>query len=695
MKWTPTTNSVFKRYNQPHFIYVVQPRDDNGALTATAMALEGIEATIPGALLYSRSNAKLERLSKLDDVAAAAARRRCDAFEVHVPLNAAWLVDLRLEEAAGPGPAQFACWPSEDVNGVYAAEPDDAEWALEMAARGDLAVAELVEQGVLREHVFRILANYQRIGVGMGMTHPSLLLRYPAGAGKTLVALCLAGAWTPPGRVTAVICPAKARAVWWAQAAQYTTIEPYRVLPAGDVRASTEPLESYLSRVRRDKLRGLVIVGGELLADYLPTLSAARPVACITDEAQELAGDHRRWKATGNPDGTVSFERRTTKASQNVSSRVDDRATRAVAIMEAAQLPSLTRRLGMSASPLHDGRPRRLWALLDMLAPGSFGFSSRAYRLRYCAAVPAAFGGPAALDDSGSSNLDELGARLSFMVHDVDKRVTHRELPDTRVDVVYIGREELGRQDAGSAEDIREAVKELRISAKAGATDIEAAAALGAASAAKARTLEVQLAVLGSRKRPRALADLEDVLRSGGKAVLFTGRRKECERTVEAVQKLIARMMKGDNAPPVEPWLVWGHGGTPEAERVAAARAIAERPGPGVLIGTGQAFGTAVDGLQHADFAGLLQLPLRPGDLIQWLGRFDRIGGVPTLVRIYIGEGTLDERVVNLLVSKLGPISELFTDGEIAGWDRKLAGLENEDAVLDDLLGAIITKDEK
>ena len=106
------------------------------------------------------------------------------------------------------------------------------------------------------------------------------------------------------------------------------------------------------------------------------------------------------------------------------------------------------------------------------------------------------------------------------------------------------------------------------------------------------------------------------------------------------------------------------------------------------LVATGQSMGTGVDGMQTANLAIFAMLPWKPGDFTQWKGRFDRLGGCPTLLKVVVASGTYDERVVDILVEKFGPIEQFLAADELRGLDKKLLGVEDRDALLD----SIVTK---
>ena len=119
-----------------------------------------------------------------------------------------------------------------------------------------------------------------------------------------------------------------------------------------------------------------------------------------------------------------------------------------------------------------------------------------------------------------------------------------------------------------------------------------------------------------------------------------------------------------------------------------------DRVGAAMLVGTGQAFGTSIDGLQVADFAGICMLTPRLGELSQWKGRFDRRddreAAVATLVRIYLASGTVDDAIVSALSRQFPVIGSLFDIGDLGDLDEKLRGVDG--ASLEAAMDAIFEK---
>jgi hypothetical protein len=485
-------------------------------------------------------------------------------------------------------------------------------------------------------------------------------------SGKTVGALI--DTFTRPGTVL-VICPAKARHVWWTQVQQYTNILPWRLLPESERRKSDMTWQQYTEHCTKTGQRRFVIVGAESLNDNLEFVARLDPAVLILDELH-IHGQAKRWKAVNKSDGTVDFARRQTASG--------DKDAWAVAIMDISRLPSLQLRVGLTATPLDDGRPRRLWAQLDLLTPGGFAHSYRSFATRYCDAVANPYGG---MDDKGSSNIEELRARCSFFTHEVPYSESHASLPPTRVQVVYLpvsAQDKVERYDDTKTFD--QAIKELARQARGEYEDVPA----------RERLIEARLAEASSRKRGYVVAEVLEGLKGGGKVIVFTARRREAERWGEAIRKAASTSDEVKNA------TVWvGHGGVSESERNDMIDGFRSSAGPCCLVGTGQAFGIAVDGMQTADLAIFAMLPWKPGDFLQWRGRFDRHGGRATLLKVVVAAATYDERVVEILTDKFGPIEQFLAADELSGMGEKLLGMEDREALMDDVASKLMVLDEE
>ena len=111
--------------------------------------------------------------------------------------------------------------------------------------------------------------------------------------------------------------------------------------------------------------------------------------------------------------------------------------------------------------------------------------------------------------------------------------------------------------------------------------------------------------------------------------------------------------------------------------------AYAETEGPCAFIGTTDAFGEAVDGLQNTDIAIFGLLPWTPGMVTQAEGRFSRHGSKRSVHIMYtVAEGTVDEHVADTLPEKLEQVTDTLDDPTASGIADTLAGSESEDDII-------------
>ena len=327
---------------------------------------------------------------------------------------------------------------------------------------------------------------------------------------------------------------------------------------------------------------------------------------------------------------------------------LDNRAAAAAKLAEAA-----TRRLGLTATPVRDRRSD-LWAQLDLLEPSAWG-SNWDWIHRYCAARTGDFGG---IDASGISNCGELKNRLGMITHVVTYEEMTQHLPPKRRQLVYLGKDDQSRP-AGFKEDMKAA-------AKRGAQAL----------------FEMKLLEAASRKRAWIAETVKDAVENGQKVTVFTGRRKDCE----ALAKMIRTKLKKHP--------VWsGHGGDSTQVRDELVSKYAAMEDPCAFIGTTDAFGEAVDGLQNTDLVVFGLLPWTPGQVTQAEGRFSRHGSKRAVTIMYtVAEGTVDEHVADLLLEKLEQVVATLDDQESEGIAHTLGGVEDEETILANIIQLMETQ---
>ena len=160
-------------------------------------------------------------------------------------------------------------------------------------------------------------------------------------------------------------------------------------------------------------------------------------------------------------------------------------------------------------------------------------------------------------------------------------------------------------------------------------------------------------------------------MESEHKVVVFTARRRDADELAEALRKA-----KGTGAP-AHVWCGHGDHSQPDRRKMLAEYIACE--GRCVLVGTGEAWGTGIDGLQCTDAAIFALLPFTPGQLDQWEGRFTRHGQDRPVTILYpIAEGTADEHLASILIDKLPAVEALVGIDSLEGASEALSGHEDD-----------------
>jgi hypothetical protein len=482
------------------------------------------------------------------------------------------------------------------------------------------------------------LAHFQAVGITLALNAPaeSEAFHWPCGSGKSVAAIN----WGLFRSGTIVFgTKAGARHTIYQEFKKYTTVTPVVLVPKSERRKKDPDPAAEIERIRVEtgEYPRVIIVAWESLPEWMDLLLTIPITSLVLDEIHMLSS-HQRWiRLPSNPDAKASYERRN---------------NRAAAVQRLCA--NAKRRLGMTATPVKD-RVRDLWAQLDLVHPKAWG-RFWDFCERYCNVTTTAQGYK---DNRGSSNLVELDKRLAFVRHHVDYSVTHRDLPPKRRQVLYIGKAQQAR--IATAAFAKELERAKKISTKA--------------------VVEVGLAAAAARKLPVLLDHVRDSVANGGKVVVLTGRHNDCDRWIAAIRKEL---------PNVSAWMAHGSHGTSFRDQVRIE--FMAHPGPCVLVGGGEAWGESVS-LNTADLAINAQLPITPKQLWQREGRFMRKDSKKGVLILYpVAEGTVDERLSQILLSKLPAVADLQHDSEFARAEADLAsGGMDEDTIINSLLQKIIS----
>ena len=539
----------------------------------------------------------------------------------------------------------------------------------------------LLEQGEVRDWVLDgFLTDFQVDALVKTGTWNATHLWHSTGAGKSLSGIL----WglLKPGPIV-IITRAASRLQFGREVERFTHLTPYVVRPTSNYtkkqREKMQTFDDYVKECEELERRAIIVLGWEVLTAYSQALCALQPGTVIFDESHR-GKNSKRWEAISLPIPNTKDPMELAKAfsdqekeakrrggfiadPDDPNSKQYDGPDRGRAMIVPAQnttsaASDLSKAacnvICTTATPIKD-RVRDLWAQLDLAEPYGWG-SKTVWMKRYCDAKPGKYGG---LDTRGSSNLDELSERLQYVIHRVDYRDTHRHLPEKRRQSVYIAPEDQCRASAGFP-------KELKAASKRGPGAV----------------LEVRLAESASRKRKAVMGLVSDHANCGHKLIIFTGRRRDVDGMGDALRKQ-AFVKKKD----IQVWSA--HGGTDSSDRQQIVDDYMAHPGPCILVGTGHAFGESLN-LQDTDAALFVQLPYTPGSLRQWEGRFTRLGQKrPVVIYYCIAEGSADERIADILISKMPAVAKISQDEELAEAKDVIGGLDDPDALAESILSKL------
>ncbi len=472
------------------------------------------------------------------------------------------------------------------------------------------------------------LKPYQKDFLERYAEYESVYLKWAGGAGKTIASLLWAKRiFNAKDSAIFVATTAGAKAQW-ESAVKELFGEEIKVQTIYGETSATIAQDVNLIIVNWD-----ILAAQELAIDGFLSRKANRIL--IYDEIHKVK-NWRRVKTELNDEGELQ------KVELSTTAAVGARLAR-----------TATRRLGLSATPYSVG-VGDLWAQLDSLEPDCWGTNWQ-YVHSYCDAKPGARGG---LDTTGESNIEELRARLRTMMHVVSRTELEKYLPWKRREVIYLSKEQLDAAYKGAQEDLQRSMLEGEES-----------------------FYEAQVGVAASMKRSWTVDTAVETMLSNRRVVILTNRREEVENLAEALRKKLPKKLK-DN-------ILASHGGSELSTR--EEQKVKYRDNPHLtlcLIGTHDAWGTAIDGLQSTDVAINNALPNTAMRLGQSETRFIRQGqDRPCVIMYPVAAGTVDEIVNSRLLARLNTLKDLLDgESESDAARRTLAGLDTREATLQNFL---------
>lgn len=527
-------------------------------------------------------------------------------------------------------------WWSDDVTkaarlSAYASDRDLPELAVAAKSAEEQVLAAAQHRAVSRELSeatdFEIQVPapegkeylpFQRAGIAYAASRPNTLIGDEMGLGKTIQALGLINV-DPSCRRTIVICPNSLKINWLREATRWL-VRPTRIV------------------VLDSKSKSLPEVDGDLLviANY-DIIAKIRPLLDHCGEWDMLVLDECHY--TKNPKA-----RRT----QAIFGRRKEGYKDAI-------VPIWRRRtLALTGTPIQN-RPIELWTIVHNLDPHGLGKSWFAFASRYCKAERTKYG----WDTTGSSNLDELQARLreSIMVRRLKADVL-TELPAKRRQVIELpanGSAGLVERERRAYDRNQHLLSGLRAAVRVASISDDVAAYRRAVDALKAGVSagfaemsrlrhEVALA-----KVPHAVEHIHDAVESAGCVVVFAHHKDVVAQVAEALRgrEISVVTLTGDNS---------------IDERQAAVDAF-QRGESQVIILTIAAGGVGLT-LTRASQVIFCELDWVPGNLSQAEDRLHRIGQREcVLVQHVVLEGALDAYMAQTVIRKQEVIEQALDGG--------------------------------
>jgi hypothetical protein len=554
-----------------------------------------------------------------------------------VPYNAGWLIEKFLR---GRGIAHTIRAPARSMI--------DAERAIATHA------VEL-DEGIWDEFMYDFQCDVTRARIAAGGGH----IFSPAGVGKTIMAIVWA--LSAPGPVVAVT-KSRARRQWAAEVKRFTSLQPFTLMPTADYRKRDQwrTLDEYFDWCQEIGQRPFIVMGWEGLRTHLRSRDGRAgildmaPTSVIFDESH-----HARQKKRADYDVELDANDEEVWSSEQLGN-ISDMAQQLGA--------ACTRRLNTTASPIVN-RLADLWAQLTLVEIEEWGKTARKFEYRYCNAVEGEFGG-VHYEPPGTSNVTELDGRLSFTVSRIPYAKLAEQLPPKRRMVTRIPVSQQSKGEAMSREDRTAYKREVK--------EIGAGIAAGKASKWQKERMTELLRLDASEKKKAFIKDrVPEIITMGkGKVLIFTGRKRSCV----AMEKSLRGSCKG-----LQIWMANGDTSTNEFDDIH--QAYMAHPGPCVLIGTYQAWGTSLN-LQDTDHMLVTMLPITPGEVEQLEGRGARFGQTrPLLIEYLIAEYTIDERLAAILLDKLPAVEQVT--GEAAGISEMSSALKGTDD-LEGLLDSLV-----
>ncbi len=505
-------------------------------------------------------------------------------------------VPVALQEV--PGVKRFRSWRVPYNTYPLVGWPLPAGWTQHERVRPKLF--EMLASSTRLRHDVLPLREPQVVGLTRILPRTGYNLWDPPGSGKTRVGLTWLAAFGGP---RLVVTRAAIRGTWADECQKWTTMNPH-------VLVGRTPEADQLSWLREPGDH-ICIATWEVLLQWRDILADVPWRLLVVDESH-WTRRRQRVEPIVQQDGETVWR---------------DLDNASASIRKLAGVAE--RRLCITATPLPNVT-MNLWPQLDLAEPWCWG-GSFAFGQRYCAPTHNGYGWAY----KGLSNKDELAQRIAVVRRRASRAEVYAALPPKSRRVSRVDYESQDRVEAGFK-------RELAAAAKRAAAEDDPSC-----------LMEVLLAEACWRKRSFVVERVLERARNDQKVTVFTGRRKDCERLGEALRAAL------DSASMERAPLWHTHGESSPEVRDRVREQYMATKGAAVLVATGDSMGEGVN-LQDTDLALMVMLPYTPEKVVQWEGRFYRLGmNRPVEIEYVVASGTVDEDVARTLLNKLDPVVDI------------------------------------
>jgi hypothetical protein len=427
-----------------------------------------------------------------------------------------------------------------------------------------------------------------------------------------------------------------------------------------------QSLPEYLEWARGEGIPPVIVLGWEAMRPHKAELVALGAHAVIYDEIQHGGRSSNRWDATTIPTDPTVRARIMAKVKETggftfkgsngpVAMMPLDNMVNAAATISR----SVHRRLGQTATAID--RIRDMWSVMDLLLPHCEG-PWRAWTDFFTGAKEGQYG---ERDTSGATNLPILRGRIERVRDIVTQAELKKYLPAMSRRMERLESKEWGPPDAELTQQLR---------------------AVGEGKLAPSQRRFLRLAQTAFRKSPAIAQRIIDLAKESDcknvRQMVFFTVKEHGKRFVQILRRLAE---KGNL--PIDVYYSDGSHSTSRRDRIKLEHTT--NNGAPVLVCT-PAWATGVDGLQCTDHQHHATLPDTPYEIEQREGRVQRNRqDRPVTIWYWYAVDTIDDRLVNINLAKREQQEALGTTGALDGMDRTIAGHDDEDAVMDRILGGI------